>query len=104
MKKRKFVKFSSLAVGLAVIGILLFSLPLMGATQSSDKATEAVETTSNETDLDKIQEEVEEVGGTDEANEVSEVSDADEADEDLPGGDHEDQDGTEIEHEFGGVE
>jgi len=104
MKKRRFIKFSSLTVGLAIIGMLLFSLPLMGAAgsaQSSDQVAVAVEETSNETDIDATQDEVEEVGGADEANEAS---DANEADENLPGGGHEDQDGVETEHDFEGVE
>ena len=94
MRKMKFGKFGILTLGLAIVSMLIFSLPLMGSTAASEETT-AVEDTSIEEDLDDVQEEVEEIG---------ENGDLDEADENLPGGGHEDADGADVEHEFEGIE
>jgi len=103
MKKMKFGKFGILTLGLAIVSMLIFSLPLMGSTAATEENT-AIEDTSVEEDLDDVQEEVEEIGENDDLDEAEEASDADEADEDLAGGGHEDADGTDVEHEFEGIE
>ena len=109
MRKMKFGKFGILALGLAIVSMLIFSLPLMGAaadTTTAEDAT-AVEETSVVEDLDDVQEEVEDIdeaGDLDEADEAEEAEDADEAYEDLAGGGHEDADGVDVEHEFEGIE
>ena len=106
MKKMKFGKFGILTLGLAIVSMLIFSLPLMGSTAATEENT-AVEETSVVEDLDDVQEEVEEIGENDdldEADEAEEASDADEADEDLADGGHEDADGADVEYEFEGIE
>ena len=104
MRKKKFGKFGILTLGLAIVSMLIFSLPLMGATASTEETT-AVEETSVVEDLDDdVQEEVEEIGENDDLDEAEEASDADEADEDLDGGGHEDADGSDVEYEFEGIE
>ena len=99
MKKMKFGKFGILTLGIAIVSMLMFSLPLMGATADTTAEVE----TSIEEDLDDVREEVEEIGENgdlDEADEAEETSDADEADEDLAGGGHADEDGVDVEHDF----
>ena len=96
----KFGKFGILTLGIAIVSMLIFSLPLMGASAATEETT-AVEETSVEEDLDDVQEEVEEI---DEADDAEEASDTDEADENLPGGGHEDSDGVDVKHEFEGIE
>ena len=103
MRKKKFGKFGILTLGLAIVSMLIFSLPLMGAAASTEETTTEVETSVVE-DLDDVQEEVEEIGENDDLDEAEEASDADEADEDLDGGGHEDADGSEVEYEFEGIE
>jgi len=106
MKKMKFGKFGILTLGIAIVSMLMFSLPLMGATADTTTAedTAAVEETSAVEDLDDVQEEVEEIGEDGDLDEAEEASDADEADENLPGGGHADEDGVDVEHEFEGIE
>jgi hypothetical protein len=109
MKKMKFGKFGILTLGIAIVSMLIFSLPLMGATADTTTTEDntAVEETSVVEDLDDVQEEVEEIGENgdlDEADEAEEASDASEADENLPGGGHEDADGVDAQHEFEGIE
>lgn len=94
MRKMKFAKFGILTIGIVIVSMLVFSLPLMGTAPAPEETT-VVEETSVEEGLDDVQEEVEE---------INEVDDLDEADEDLPGGGHEDSDGVDIEHEFEGIE
>jgi hypothetical protein len=106
MRKKRFTKFGILIVGLAIVGMLMFSFPLMGATNSnnSNETTEVEETSITE-DLDDVQEEVEEIDDEDgEELEEAKEGDADEADENLPGGGHEDPDGVNVENEFEGIE
>jgi len=100
MRKMKFGKFGILTVGIAIVSMLMFSLPLMGAAATPEETT-AVEETSVVEDLDDVQEEVEDI---DEADEAEEASDTKEADENLPGGGHEDAGGANAQHEFEGIE
>jgi len=108
MRKKRFTKFGIIIVGLAIVGMLMFSFPLMGATNSnnSNETTEVEETSiKEEEDLDDTQEEVEDIDDEDgEDLEEAKKGDADEADENLPGGGHEDPDGVNVENEFEGIE
>ncbi len=106
MRKIKFGKFGILTLAITIVSMLIFSLPLMGATAAT-KETTAVEKTSVVEDLDDVQGEVEDIdeaGDLDKVDKAEEVDDADEADENLPGGGHEDADGVDVEHEFEGIE
>ena len=113
MKKRKSIKIASIAIGIVLIGIFLFAMPLLGAGKSPDvqqsqspsvnKVTTGEATVSN--DMDDVQEEV--VGEND-ANEVEEVNASGGLEEvgEIPGGGHEDLDSIEgvEDHQFEGVE
>jgi len=106
MREMKFGKFGILTLAIAIVSVLLFSIPLMGAASTDEKATAAEETSVAE-DLDDVQEEVEDIdeaGDIDEVDEAEETGDIDEADENLPGGRHEDADGVDAQHEFEGIE
>ncbi len=98
MRKMKFGKFGILTLAVAIVSMLIFSLPLMGAAAATDEKATAAEETSVAEDLDDVQEEVEDV------DEAEEAGDVDEADENLPGRGHEDADGVDVEHEFEGIE
>jgi len=106
MRKMKFGKFGILTLGIAIVSMLIFSVPLMGAAANTEETT-AVEETSVVEDLDDVQEEVgdiDEADDLDEVDEAEEASDADEAEENLPDGGHEDAGGADIQHEFEGLE
>jgi len=107
MRKMKFGKFGILTLAVAIVSMLIFSLPLMGAAASTDEKATAAEETSVAEDLDDVQEEVEDIdetGDVDEMDEAEEAGDVNEADENLPGGGHEDADGVDAQHEFEGIE
>lgn len=111
MKKRKSIKIASIAIGVVLVGMFLFALPLLGADKSSNVQSASVTTVMAEeamvsNDTDNVQEEVvdkNDVNGVEEANESSDIK---EADANLPGGGHEDLDSAEgeIDHQFEGVE
>jgi len=107
MRKKRFTKFGIIIVDLAIVGMLMFSFPLMGATTPTPKETTEVEETSikeDKEDLDDIQEEVEEIDDEDgEDLEEAKEGDADEADENLLGGGYEDPDGVNVENEVEGI-
>lgn len=102
----KFGKFGILTLAIAIVSMLIFSLPLIGATANTEGTT-AAEETSVVKDLDNVQEEVEDIDEADDLDEVDEAEEAgdiDEAYENLPGGGHEDADGADAQHEFEGIE
>ncbi|MFZ3085965.1 MAG: hypothetical protein WA097_04865 [Candidatus Hydromicrobium sp.] len=104
MRKKRFTKFGIIIVGLAIVSMLMFSFPLMGAAAIPEE-TKAAEETSIKEDLDDIQEEVEDIDDENgEDLEEAKKGDADEADENLPGGGHEDPNGVNVENEFEGIE
>ena len=43
MRKKRFTKFGIIIVGLAIVGMLMFSLPLMGAAAATPKEATAAE-------------------------------------------------------------
>ncbi|HAX17082.1 MAG TPA: hypothetical protein DCY00_00575 [Actinobacteria bacterium] len=113
MLKRKKITIASTAIGIAMVGMLAFAAPLLGADKSPDlqsSSTTSAEEVIVGNDTDTIKEEVAkeneaedtlEAGGAEEANESSDIK---EADENLPGGGHEDPEGIEVDHQFEGVE
>ena len=115
MKKRKSIKIASIAIGIVLIGMFLFAMPLLGAGKSPDvqqsqstsvnKVTTEEATVSN--DIDDVQDEVVDINEADdveEANEANKSGDLNEADENLSGGGYEDPAGVETDHQFEGVE
>jgi hypothetical protein len=104
MRKRRFTKFGVIAVGIAIISMLTFSLPLIGATSAPDETTAKVEDTSINEDLDDVQEEVEDIDEAGDLNDKEEANDKEETDENLPAGGHEDSNGDKVEHQFEGIE
>jgi len=113
MKKKK-SKIAALAIGIAIIGMLSFSVPLMAAAQHSDEKPTAVEETAINQDADNVQEEINDADEVGDVDKAGDIEDADEVgqeekdekaeDENLPGGGHEDSDGVEVDHQFEGVE
>jgi hypothetical protein len=114
MKKRKTIKIASITIGIVIVGMFLFAMPLLGADKSSDAIqapvqapsvnTTATEEATVSNDADDVQEEV---VGENEANDIEEANesgDLKEADENLPGGGYADPEGVEADHEFEGVE
>ncbi len=104
MRKRKFTKFGAIAIGIAIISMLTFSLPLIGAASASNETTTKVEETSINENLDNVQEEVEDIDEAGDLDDKEEANDAEEADENLPGGGHTDTNDDEVEHQFEGIE
>jgi hypothetical protein len=107
MRKKRFTKFGIIIVGLAIVGMLMFSFPLMGAAATPKEAAEVEETSIKEDkeDLDDIQEEVEDIDDEDgEELEEAKKGDEDDVDKNLPGGGYEDPDGANVENEFEGIE
>ncbi len=104
MRKRKFTKFGAIAVGIAIISMLTFSLPLIGAASTPDETKAKVEETSINEDLDDVQEEVEDIDEAGDLDNKEEANDVEQADENLPAGGHADSSGAEVEHQFEGIE
>jgi hypothetical protein len=111
MKKRKSIKIASIAIGIVIIGMFLFAMPLLGADKSSDVQSQppsantfTAEEATVSNDIDNVQEEVVDINGASDIEEANESSDLKEADENLPGGGHEDPAGVETDHQFEGVE
>jgi hypothetical protein len=133
LKKRKAIKIASIAIGVVLVGMFLFAMPLLGVGKSSEvQSTSAPAVTAEETsvntdkvevqstsapvvtteeatvanDTDDVQEEVVDKNETTDVEGANESGDIKEADENLPGGGHEDQDSAEgeIDHQFEGVE
>ena len=107
----KSMKIASIAIGVVLVGTLLFAIPLLGNTKASDVQSTSVNTAATEevtvgNDTDTVEEELAEENGADDIEEAGKSSDLEEADENLPGGGHEDQDSVEgqIDHQFEGVE
>ena len=55
MRKRKFTKFGIIIVGLAIVGMLMFSFPLMGATEPLKDAPKVEDSIKEgKEDLDEV--------------------------------------------------
>jgi hypothetical protein len=111
LKKRKAIKIASIAIGVVLVGMFLFAMPLLGVGKSSEvQSTSAPAATTEEAavanDADDVQEEVIDKNETTDVEGANESDGIKEADENLPGGGREDQDSAEgeIDHQFEGVE
>ena len=109
MKKRKSIKIASITIGVVLVGMFLFAMPLLGADKSSDVQSTPVTTVTAEeatvsNDTDDVQEEVVDVNEANGVEEANESGDLKEADESLPGGGYADPEGVEADHQFEGVE
>ena len=109
MKKRKTIKIASITIGVLIVGMFLFAMPLLGADKSSDVQSTSVTTVTAEeatvsNDTDDVQEEVVDVNEANGVEEANESSDLKEADENLPGGGYADPEGVEADHQFEGIE
>ena len=114
MKKRKSIKIASIAIGIVIIGMFLFAMPLLGVgkspdvqqSQSTSVKTVTAEEATVSNDTDDVQEEVADENEANDIEEANESGDLKEADESLTGGGHEDLDSVEgeIDYQSEGVE
>ena len=112
MKKRKTIKIASITIGVLIVGMFLFAMPLIGADKSSDvqsSQSPSVNTVKTEeatvsNDIDDVREEVVDINEANDVEEATASGDLKEDDENLPEGGHEDLDGVNVENEFEGIE
>jgi len=102
MKKRKTIKIASITIGVLIVGMFLFAMPLIGADKSSDvQSSQSPSVNTVKTEEATVSNDINEANDVEEATASGDLK---EDDENLPEGGHEDLDGVNVENEFEGIE